>query len=77
MNNIDLDAKIGKWFWENREHRIRLAVLEGLGGTIVYILLPPLYSGVTRYIDIAICYIFISSIMYWGNQKLLKKHRED
>ena len=71
----ELDAKIGKWFWANREHKIRLATFEGLLGTVVYILLPPLYSGTARYIDIAICYLFIFGLMYWLNTKVFKKYK--
>jgi hypothetical protein len=71
----ELDAKIGKWFWVNREHRIRLAVIEALLGTFVYILLPRLYSGTAWYIDVAACYLFIFGLMYWLNTKVFKKYK--
>jgi hypothetical protein len=75
MSKTDLDSKIGKWFWANREHRIRLAVLEGLFGTITFILLPSSTQGTERYIEIVLCYLFIFGFMYWLNQKVFKKYK--
>lgn len=71
----DLDKKIGKWFWKNREHRIRLAALEGIGSTIIFILLPAQSQGIVQYTWIASCYLFTFCFMYYINKNIFKKYK--